>query len=1076
MSDLETLQGALRAAKTYSRSEFYQEQDRKDGRRVRQTPRPGELAIWRSRLLEMQDEIDERMRTGDLVPVYRDAEAVREFAPAPLTMRFREPANGENSLFAAPDAKGAKDARAVEDLETITAAILSGGSNLRLTGFATRFPQFVETVEKTRRARMNAHYVESGARAEVNRRYVESGARAEARTRYTESGGHAKARERWQENNPDYDADRANDHYHRPFVALDFEGQDYKELDLVRSYKSPDQPVRRACYPKHGVFLGMAQGWERTTKASELDRIRDKIEEETGAHLAQLRSEGASAEDIERVEKDGRERVNQKLRDGRMLAADFIGDASKRPLATREILDWLVRLPERFPNAVFCSFAFNYDATQILRDLPRNKAYEITRRKKLVSPEDAEDEGGDDRRGGPAIGESPVLWGRFALKYLKSKMFQVWELKDPDNPFVYDEKTGKRKLALKRGITIYDTFGFYQSGFKYVSADLVTKGYFSEEDQKTIVENKAKRSRFNAEPFETVKHYCGLELEALSKAMTILRDGFDAMGRALKPFGGSGKMRLKYWCGAGAAAAALMGEMNLKADHFPEDISTVNPPEWQTVSHHAYFGGRIELLKQGFAQKTPLFGYDIASAYPGATVELPSMKGGKWTNTKRVQSMRTIKQLEELRQRIEKKNILSMFRVQWAFPQSLDIPLYPIPYRVERTGAILFPPVGEAWIMRDELRGAIEWIRTCLSGKRFVEEGANFVLLNEWTFEPANDARPFAFVEALYQLRAKTPASDPLNKAIKLCLNSLYGKTAQSIGGAKGKPPVTACPYYAAAITANCRMRLMFAALSAPNDIVMFATDGIISLRELTLDRVMDCDAPANKGRKPPLGDWEFNRSGGGFFVQSGIYTLFDRDGKPKSPKTRGIDMRNLITKHDTEQILMELVLPLWSKPFDKTPGIDLPYREFITIGSAVSGEERYKLRGRWADRNRMIDVHTISAKRRLIGDARPVSLYYSSGVEGEATSDDVASLVAITRGNPANVEACLREGLAMRCRMLVPSKPAAVDNSDLLEMDKSGRISIKLSAPRNPDWLVEEFGDRTEAEREIDEIMVSMA
>ncbi len=923
------------------------------------------------------------------------------------------------------------------------------------------------TVERTRRAR---------TKAVCDARYVESGARAQVERNYAESGGRTASRERWRKNNPDYDADRANDYYHRPFVAIDFEGQDYKDADLVRTYKLPGEPVRRARYPKHGVFLGMAQGWERATKASELDRIRGEIEEETDACLARLRTEGASAEDIVRVENEGRERVNQKLREGRTLAADFIGDASKRALATREMLDWLVTLPERFPNAVFVSFAFNYDVTQILHDLPRNKAYEITRRKKLASPEDAEDEGEEDQTGGFAIGEAPVLWGRFALKYLKSKMFQVWELKDPDNPFVYDEKTGKRKLALKRGITIYDTFGFYQSAFKSVSADLVTKGYFSEEDQKTIVENKAKRSRFNDEPFETVKHYCSLELEALSKATTILRDGFDAMGRALKPFGGSGKMRLKYWCGAGAAAASLISEMNLKADHFPEDISTVNPPEWQTVSHHAYFGGRIELLKQGFAQKTPLFGYDIASAYPSATLELPSMKGGKWTNTKTLQPTRTIKQLEELRQRIEKKNILSMFRVRWSFPQSLDIPFYPIPYRVERTGAILFPPVGEAWIMRDELRGAIEWVRTILPGKRFVEEGANFTLLDEWAFEPASDARPFTFVEALYHLRAKTPGSDPLNKAIKLCLNSLYGKTAQSIGGAKGKPPATACPYYAAAITANCRMRLMFAALSAPSDIVMFATDGIISLKELTLERVMDCDDPANKGRKPLLGDWEFNRSGGGFFVQSGIYALFDRDGKPKSLKTRGIDMRNLITRHDTEQILMELVLPLWSKPFDKTPGIDLPYREYITIGSAVSGEERYKLRGRWADRNRMIDVHTISTKRRLIGDAFLKPLYCSGDVKSEPMGNAATSFAAITRGNPADVEACLREGLAMRCRMLVPSQPAAVDNFDLLGMDRSGRILINLSAPRNPDWLVEELGDRTEAEREAEEIMVSMA
>jgi hypothetical protein len=38
-----------------------------------------------------------------------------------------------------------------------------------------------------------------------------------------------------------------------------------------------------------------------------------------------------------------------------------------------------------------------------------------------------------------------------------------------------------------------------------------------------------------------------------------------------------------------------------------------------------------------------------------------------------------------------------------------------------------------------------------------------------------------------------TGVYDIAEKAIKLCLSSLYGKAAQSIGGSEDKPPVTAC-------------------------------------------------------------------------------------------------------------------------------------------------------------------------------------------------------------------------------------------------------------------------------------------
>jgi hypothetical protein len=54
----------------------------------------------------------------------------------------------------------------------------------------------------------------------------------------------------------------------------------------------------------------------------------------------------------------------------------------------------------------------------------------------------------------------------------------------------------------------------------------------------------------------------------LSRALTLLRDGFDKMG-----------IRLKEWFGAGSAAGALITKMQfkmqLRKNHFPPDIGTI---------------------------------------------------------------------------------------------------------------------------------------------------------------------------------------------------------------------------------------------------------------------------------------------------------------------------------------------------------------------------------------------------------------------------------------------------------------------------------------------------------------------
>jgi hypothetical protein len=119
------------------------------------------------------------------------------------------------------------------------------------------------------------------------------------------------------------------ENYHRPFVAVDSEGQNYPGEDILYD------GVR---YPRHDTYL-----W------------------------------GAATD-------DGRP-------PSWLMAAQTSG-LDKRPLTAFEILDWFLSLPERFGPAVFVMFSFGYDITQILKHLPYEKAWEIEKRETYSDQKD----------------------------------------------------------------------------------------------------------------------------------------------------------------------------------------------------------------------------------------------------------------------------------------------------------------------------------------------------------------------------------------------------------------------------------------------------------------------------------------------------------------------------------------------------------------------------------------------------------------------------------------------------------------------------------------------------------------
>jgi hypothetical protein len=173
----------------------------------------------------------------------------------------------------------------------------------------------------------------------------------------------------------------------------------------------------------------------------------------------------------------------------------------------------------------------------------------------------------------------------------------------------------------------------------------------------------------------------------------------------------------------------------------------------------------------------------------------------------------------------------------------------------------MYPPFVNGIYMRDDVLAAFDWRDTFARERRdadyaFHPEGGVIEVSEALFFEPADpNERPFAWVRELFDYRAELLKVDPNDVraiVIKLMLNSIYGKLAQGVGS-PSRPPRFASPWMAAAITAGTRRKLLKAALTAPDAIVSFATDGIVSKKGLKIATSTPGVKKLANGRTPKL-------------------------------------------------------------------------------------------------------------------------------------------------------------------------------------------------------------------------------
>lgn len=385
----------------------------------------------------------------------------------------------------------------------------------------------------------------------------------------------------------------------------------------------------------------------------------------------------------------------------------------------------------------------------------------------------------------------------------------------------------RKYLWVKRGNqsrTVYDVFANFQKSF-VVTCEAWEIGTPAQLDFVRYM--KAQRQHLGDLPPEQVAEYNWLECELLAE---LCRKFFDAIKAT--------DYRPNAVYGPGALASAAMTKHGVK-QYMPTEELLASLGD---IPLRAYAAGRFDTAMLGAF--TDVWQYDIKSAYPDQIRDLPCLRHAEYVPWKG-------EQLERF----------SLYHVDWKVPE--DSPWPPFPLRTE-AGDIWYPTTGAKWVYGDELSAAIGLFGmecfTITEGRRLIRHCSHV---------------PFHFVEPLYKLRQSMPYGQGI--VIKLVLNSLYGKTAQQVGGRNGKPPPFQCFPWAGMITAGTRAKILRGLTQNPEAVIGIATDSLVALREL--------DLPVGEN----LGEWEVKRLTEFYQVSNGVNHGINAKGE-KVERSRGFE------------------------------------------------------------------------------------------------------------------------------------------------------------------------------------------
>lgn len=469
----------------------------------------------------------------------------------------------------------------------------------------------------------------------------------------------------------------------------------------------------------------------------------------------------------------------------------WVENYSDDGLSTHECLEFLWTLADCYPGDRFIGFSFTYDVNMILYPLLSLRKPMVRRlhEKKYVRA---------------ALDKDTKV----AIRFYPGKFVVFTE-------YLNNETTG-------RSIRIEDTFGFYQQSFvkaldKWEMSDTVALERIAE-GKKHRADSFAKMDEYQ------VREYCLTECQQLAQLTDKLRNAISSAG-----------IELQKYIGAGAIAQTFMRKYNVHHhvrhdNEYGQDI--------QDAIMYAYFGGRSEIYRQGYFD-SPTYVYDINSAYPTQTLDLPSLRNCQWRRYRGADSSLYSRAV------LDGEVPYGLCYCSWDMREPMPV-LVPFPKRMP-TGNIRYRSHGWGWYWVSETQMALRHFPDHVKVHEILE------------LIPTSTARPFEFVEKLSALRLQAKANNlPSNIVYKLGLNSLYGKTAQAKRG--GRYPAYQSYVWAGMITAGTRAQLLDVIAPNVDSVIACATDGVLF--------ASDPNIRTGDG----LGEWERKVYPTLLYLQAGVY------------------------------------------------------------------------------------------------------------------------------------------------------------------------------------------------------------
>jgi len=451
------------------------------------------------------------------------------------------------------------------------------------------------------------------------------------------------------------------------------------------------------------------------------------------------------------------------------------------------------------------------------------------------------------------------MYSGYRIEYKKGKWFQITKRVD-------DAKVSAR---------IWDVWGFFQCSFVAALKDNLPS--ISADDLARIEAGKAGRSQFTYSELASGEmiDYMKAELQYLVEMMTTLRTRlYDA------------DLRIRQWHGPGAIASFAMKQNNMKK-------AMAEPPaEVNNAAQYAFAGGRFELFQIGY-EREKVYAYDIRSAYPSGMALLPNLRTGTWRHypngTRKVARF-------------------GIYRIVYTNRVVNTVRPHPYYYRDNRH-LISYPNIVQGWYWSPEAAMALSI--------------PDAQILEAYVFED-DGTYPFDWVAEAYDRRAEWKrAGNPSQMALKLMLNSMFGKTAQRVGWERtGSAPTWHQLEWAGFITSHARAKLFRAMIEAHSKDALLGveTDGIFTRAPLDLD--------IGEG----LGQWECEEYDGMIYLQSGFY--HKQRGDSWVNKYRGFDKASVGVSDSIS------ALTAWN-PWESTGGLLVgTTTRFTTMGTWLTSSD----------------------------------------------------------------------------------------------------------------------------------------